>query len=138
MYVTKDKRLKSRWRKRLVWAIGLALCAAILIIGFLAASKCWNILFKSFVFLTVFSYLFSCVGGVFGSDTEPIESRQFKDKDNKINTAGVFSGSGRRNNETKYSATPQTLGSTVPSLPPTTDENLVYGNFDHIFVIHLN
>lgn len=39
LYVTKDKRLKSNWRKRLLWIIGLALCAAVLIVAVLLASE---------------------------------------------------------------------------------------------------
>lgn len=39
LYVTKDKRLKSNWRKRLSWVIGLTLCAAVLILAILFASK---------------------------------------------------------------------------------------------------
>lgn len=40
LYVTKDKRLKAtNWRKRLFWIIGLALCAAVIIVACLLASE---------------------------------------------------------------------------------------------------
>lgn len=40
LYVTKDKRLKSNnWRKRILWIIGLALCAAVIIVAILLASE---------------------------------------------------------------------------------------------------
>lgn len=39
LYVTKDKRLKSNWRKKLCWAIGLGLLALALLVGILAACK---------------------------------------------------------------------------------------------------
>lgn len=39
LYVTKDKRLKTNWRKRLLWVIGLALCIAVLIVAILLASE---------------------------------------------------------------------------------------------------
>lgn len=75
------------------------------------------------------------LGGVIGSETEPIESRQFNDKDNKINSAGIFgTGSKRRQNMTQYSSTPQPPGSTVPPHPPTTSENIEYGLY--WFVCH--
>lgn len=39
LYVTKDKRVKSKWRKWLCWAICLALIVGVVIIAILAASK---------------------------------------------------------------------------------------------------
>lgn len=41
LYVTKDKRLKKRWPRRIWWIVGFAICAVVLLIGFLAASKCF-------------------------------------------------------------------------------------------------
>lgn len=35
----KDKRIKSKWRKRLAWVAGLSLLAAIIIVGLLTASE---------------------------------------------------------------------------------------------------
>ncbi|XP_055326468.1 uro-adherence factor A-like isoform X3 [Sitodiplosis mosellana] len=102
LYVTKDKRLKTNWRKRILWVIGLALCAAVLIVAILLAT------------------------GTIGSEPEPIESRQFGTKD-KLATAGIFgSGSKGKQNDTEYPTTPQPPGSTVPPHPPTTDENMIY------------
>lgn len=37
LYVTKDKRIKSKWRKYLCWAICLSLVAGAVLIGILAA-----------------------------------------------------------------------------------------------------
>lgn len=64
---------------------------------------------------------------MFNSEPEPIESRQFGNKD--VNTAGIFGigGHGKHNN-TDYPSTPEPTGSTVSSSLPTTDENLAYGN----------
>lgn len=39
LYVTKDRRIKSKWRKWLCWAIILALLIGAVIIGILSASK---------------------------------------------------------------------------------------------------
>lgn len=39
LYVTKDKRIKSKWRKWLCWAIIVALIGGAAIIGILAACK---------------------------------------------------------------------------------------------------
>lgn len=80
--------------------------------------KCWNLI-----------NIFCCVieiGGTIGSEPEPIESRQFNDKDN-VNAAGVFGSGGKRRQNGTYPSTPQPPGSTVPPNPPTTDENLIYG-----------
>lgn len=79
-----------------------------------------------FIYKWITEY-FPWSGGVIGSEPEPIESRQFS-KD--VNAAGIL-GSGKKYNETKtnYSSTPQPPGSTVPPKPPTTDENMIYGNF---------
>lgn len=128
LYVTKDKRLKSNWRKRLLWIIGLALCAAVLIVAVLLASE-FQIKKKNKSFSTIDSYFLTVIlAGTIGNELEPIESRQFSSKD-KLATAGIFgSGSKDKQNDT-YPSTPQPPGSTVPPLPPTTDENTIYGKY---------
>lgn len=84
---------------------------------------------KNKSFSTIDSYFSSVIlAGTIGSDPEPIESRQFSSKD-KLATAGIFgSGSKDKQNDT-YPSTPQPPGSTVPPLPPTTDENTIYGKY---------
>lgn len=68
------------------------------------------------------------IAGTIGSETEPIEARNLGDND-KVAAAGIFgSGSNGKRNDS-YPSTSQPPGSTVPALPPTTDENLVYGMF---------
>lgn len=126
LYVTKDKRLKSNWRKRVLWIIGLALCAAVLILAILFASEYTK--FTLFLVISLQVYLFNCctifhLAGTLGSEPELIESRSSKDK---LATAGFFgSGSKAKENDT----TPQPPGSTVPPHPPTTDENIMFGRF---------
>lgn len=39
LYVTKDKRLKTNWRKRILWTTGAALGAAVLTVAGLLASE---------------------------------------------------------------------------------------------------
>lgn len=73
-------------------------------------------------------------GKIFNENPTPVESRQFA-KDNQIATAGVF-GSGSKDNSiprpqnkttsTEYPSTMSPPGSTVPPVPPTTEENIVY------------
>lgn len=128
LYVTKDKRLKSNWRKRILWVIGLALCAAVLIVAVLLASE-FQIKKKIKVCQQLTHIFYPCIlAGTIGSEPEPIESRQFSSKD-KLATAGIFgSGSKDKQNDT-YPSTPQPPGSTVPPLPPTTDENTIFGKY---------
>lgn len=64
------------------------------------------------------------LGGAIGTEPEPIESRQFS-KD--VNAAGIGVGGGRKRNESAYPSTPQPPISTVPPVPPTTEDYLVYG-----------
>lgn len=52
LYVTKDKRLKSNWRKKALWSIGLALLALALLIGILAACE--------YTFFTSTRWFFKC------------------------------------------------------------------------------
>lgn len=71
--------------------------------------------------------LFCVSAGTIGSEPEPIESRQFKDK---LATAGVFgTGNKDKTNDTTYPLTPQPPGSTVSPHPPATDENIIFGEF---------
>lgn len=64
----------------------------------------------------------SKLGGVIGSEPEPIESRQFN-KD--VNAAGIGIG-GRQSNGSNYPVTSHPPISTVPPHPPTTEDYMIY------------
>uniref|UniRef100_A0A1B0D3E0 Peptidase S1 domain-containing protein n=1 Tax=Phlebotomus papatasi TaxID=29031 RepID=A0A1B0D3E0_PHLPP len=103
LYVTKDKRIKSRWRKWLCWAIILALLFSLIIIGLLSAT-----------------------GVIFSAKPTPIESRQFNSND--VQASGILGVSGSRKSNVSQS-TPITTSSTASSISSvsiTTDENIIY------------
>lgn len=52
-----------------------------------------------------------------------MESRQFNDN-SQVNSAGIFSGNPITN--ATYPPSPEPPGTTVPPLPPITEENIVY------------
>lgn len=61
--------------------------------------------------------------GAFSNEPTPVESsRKFSGNDSPVKAAGVFGS------ETKpdYSSTPQPPGSSVPPIPPITEENILY------------
>lgn len=129
LYVTKDKRLKSNWRKKLCWAVGLGLLALALLVGILAACK-----YHYFCFCLSWAEInntndgqhFFFPAGVIGSKEEPIDSTLYNDND--VKAAGVF-GVGSRNNQSDYPPSPEPPRSTVPANPPTTEENVIYRRF---------
>ena len=62
--------------------------------------------------------------------TKPIESRQFNNGE-QVKTAGIFGlGSGGKDMANKsaiYPSSPEPPHTTISPIPPTTNENLIYG-----------
>lgn len=124
LYVTKDKRIKSRWRKWLCWAIILALLVSLIIIGLLSASKKKN--YPNIPNESLKRFIFSA-GVIFSAKPTPIESRQFNSND--VQASGILGVSGSRKSNVSQS-TPITTSSTASSISSvsiTTDENIIYG-----------
>lgn len=78
---------------------------------------------SSFIYWWLINAFLFNLGGAIGTEPEPIESRQFS-KD--VNAAGIGVG-GRKRNESAYPSTPQPPISTVPPVPPSTEDYMVYG-----------
>lgn len=107
--MTKDKREKKK-KNWVCWLLGLAVLLAVIIVAILAGS-----------------------GVIFNENPTPVESRQFAEGGDQVASAGVFGSGGnhipRHENKTTttdYPLTSAPPGSTVPAIPPTTEENIVY------------
>lgn len=127
LYVTKDKRLKPNWRKKVFWSIGLALLALALLIGILAACMYFAQIIISMICSRHHQFMIqSIIAGIIGEKEEPIDAPLYNE--NNVNAAGVFGagGSRSRNNQSEYPLSPEPPRSTVPAHPPTTDENQIF------------
>lgn len=102
--MTKDKRMKPKWRKKIWWMVCLALVFGLVLIAILAAT-----------------------GTIFKAQPQPIESRTFGNENPTVNAAGIV---GHRNTTETTTGAAVSINDSLPIAfsegTPTTEEDHYY------------